>query len=91
MIRLSQIHPLPYEELNAAIAGIPYVLIVEESSTQASIHDSLALHLLAERIDYLDLGGEYVTHGNTQTLYKHHRLDGESLADFILEVLKVEE
>ena len=38
-----------------------------------------------------DLGREYVPHGDMASLYKHYGLDGQSIADHILEVGQIED
>ena len=42
------------------------------------------------RVTGMDLGGEFVTHGNTVQLYQHYGLDGASVAQKIMEVQRVE-
>ena len=94
VISLKTINPLPVSELRTILGGIKQVLIAEESATNAAIHDTLAKLLLqwsVEHITCIDLGSEYVTHGDVQSLYKHYGLDGKSIAERILEVQKVEE
>jgi len=90
VIRLTQLNPLPVDSIKAAVAEIDHVVFVEETAASASIHDSIAVHLKANQIDYLDLGSEYVTHGDMCSLYKYYGLDAESIAEKILEVRKVE-
>ena len=94
VIGLQQIAPLPLCALRDAVFGMRHVIIAEEASSQAAVHDTLALFLRencdVERVDCLDLGDEYVTHGDMASLYKHYHLDAASIADFILEVRKVE-
>ena len=70
------------------------VVVVEESATGSGVHQELAWqiqHLLPDaKVDGLDLGNRFVTHGALNTLYKYYGLDGQSIADFTREVLKGE-
>jgi 1-deoxy-D-xylulose-5-phosphate synthase len=94
VISLKTIAPLPVEALREALAEIRHLIIAEESFSEAGIHDALARRLQemgeAYRIDYIDLGSQYVPHGDMASLYKHYGLDGQSIADHILEVRKIE-
>jgi 1-deoxy-D-xylulose-5-phosphate synthase len=94
VISLKTISPIPFDQLAEALGGIGHVVIAEEAFAEAAIHDSIACHLRAlpgiRRIDCLDLGREYAPHGDMASLYKHYGLDGQSIADHILEVLKIE-
>ena len=42
------------------------------------------------RVDCFNLGSQFVPHGSVSQLYKKYRLDGQSIADFILGVQTVE-
>jgi len=70
------------------------VVIMEEVCSGSGIGAALGLMLCQKRhelkIYTLDLGSKYITHGSMEQLYKHVGLDGSSVADFVLEVLKVE-
>ena len=94
VIRLTRIAPLPVEALAKALAGFRYVLVVEETAAGAGIHEKLAweLRLLCPhcRVDALDLGKSFVTHGSMDTLYRHYGLDAASVAEKIQEVLSNE-
>ena len=39
------------------------------------------------RVEGVDLGGDFVTHGSTKELYRHYGLDGESIANYTQGVL----
>ena len=39
------------------------------------------------RVDGVDLGADFVTHGSTKELYRHYGLDGESIANYTQGVL----
>ena len=95
VISLKSISPIPFDELDGALREIKHIVIAEEAFAEAAIHNSMACHLRAlpgiRRIDCLDLGREYVPHGDMASLYKHYGLDGQSIADHILEVGQIED
>ncbi len=90
VIRLTRLSPLPVQDCIEALAGIRQVLVVEETANQASVCDHLANQLSGCCVSGLDLGCEYVTHGDMTSLYQHYGLDGQSIAQTIMEVRKVE-
>ena len=86
VIGLKQINPLP--SLCHMLSDIPRVFIVEEVAGNASIHGALAeqiRQLGAHRITDINLGNDFVTHGDRNTLYQQYGLDAESIAKRILE------
>lgn len=90
VVRLLTVSPLPLEELKNAISGISHTVILEECLESGGIHHALTAELLKRcghmRIDSLNLGSGFVTHGSVAQLYRHHGIDGKSVADFIWEV-----
>ena len=91
VLSMKRISPLPIRALAQALGDIPYVLVVEEAASAACIHDSLArIFHYKHRVDALDLGNDYVPHGDVRSLYAHYGLDAASIAKHILEVLKIE-
>jgi 1-deoxy-D-xylulose-5-phosphate synthase len=95
VISLKAIAPLPVDALVDALGGIRHLIVAEEAFSQAAIADTLSCRLRQTgenyRVDSLDLGSHYVPHGDMASLYKHYGLDGASIADFILEVRKIED
>ena len=87
---MHQIAPLPIAELEEKLCGYSTIVIVEESARDAAIHDSLAFHLRklpgVRQILCRDLGNAYIPHGDMASLYKYCGLDGQSIADLIVEV-----
>lgn len=94
VIRLLTVSPLPVEEIIALLSENPHVVIMEECCREAGIGYSLAYALQSRvpgcRVDLRDLENQYITHGNVETLYKTYGLDGQSVADFIMEVRSCE-
>ena len=94
VVRLTKVGPLPVDALEAAIAGVSAVLIVEETARGAGIGPDL-VYQLADRMPdtafaVRDLGGSYVTHGSLNKLYRHCGLDAGSVAAYAKEVLGYE-
>ena len=91
VLSMKRISPLPIRALAQSLGDIPYVLVVEEAASAACIHDSLArIFHHKHQVDALDLGNDYVPHGDMRSLYAHYGLDAASIAKHILEVLKIE-
>ena len=94
VIRLFDVNPLPVAELAEQLAGISSVVVLEECCTGSGVREALAWELSKDMPDLKvygkDLGSWFVPHGSQDTLYKECGLDGESVAKYVQEVLKVE-
>ena len=94
VIRLLSVHQVPEQQLMDVLQKYETIVIVEEAATGSGIREKVAWMLSQEgnnhRVFGLDLGQEYVTHGNVNALYAHHGLDANSIAKYVKEVLKVE-
>lgn len=94
VIRLLSVQPIAYDEIIKAIGPCRHVFVVEEVVANAGIKESLAWnihhHIHDCKVEGFDLGQQYITHGNVNTLYKHCRLDGQSIADRVQEAITVE-
>ena len=94
VLRLLTLAPLPIASIINNLSKNPHVIIVEEVCAESGIRQSLAWELVHNRpdikVDGIDLGHGYVTHGNVQTLYQHYGLDPASIANFVQEVLQNE-
>ena len=94
VLRLLTVSPLPWQQLARQLDGFGTVVIMEEVCNGSGIGSELGFMLAQERPEInfhtLDLGNKYITHGSMEQLYNHTGLDGCSVADFILEVLKIE-
>ena len=92
VMRLQQIHPLPLESIRVMYDGQHSILIAEEAV--GGIAENLAWHMSCmapeAKIAVSDLGNNFVTHGDIGSLYRHCGLDAASLADKMMEVLKIE-
>ena len=89
VIRLLTVNPLPVEQVLACASQKHHFIIMEETCA-GGIGDTLAVQLYKQipgcRVDTLDFGSQYVTHGSVSELYQKYGLDGESVADFVMEV-----
>ena len=94
VLRLLTVSPLPWQQLARQLDDFGTVVIMEEVCNGSGIGAELGFMLAQERPEInfhtLDLGNKYITHGSMEQLYKHTGLDGCSVAEFILEVLKIE-
>ena len=90
VLRLLCIEPLPIEQILPMISENRHIVILEEVAGNSGIGERLACTLYEKlsgcRVDRLDLGHRYITHGNIQDLYNHYHLDAQSVADSIMEV-----
>ena len=66
------------------------IVVMEEVCAHSGIKEALSMELSKYSCDVygIDLGHRFVTHGSVQELYKYCGLDGQSVANFALEVLK---
>ena len=94
VIRLMQIAPLPDKQIVSLLCEYKYILIAEETCDGAGIGDALLASLVnagcSAGIKTLNLGHRYVTHGAVDKLYDHCGLDGNAIANNIMEMLKGE-
>ena len=94
VLRLTCINPLPVKQLAKYLTNIPCAVVLEETCTGSGIRDALNFALSETctntKVYGIDLGNEFVPHGNVDTLYQKYGLDGASVASYVQEVLKVE-
>ena len=94
VLRLLSVGKLPIEDIYAQLADSKNVVVVEEVCAGSGIGSVLASELSQKdpacRVYKIDLGNTYVTHGSVEKLYKHYGLDAESIANYVTEVLRVE-
>ena len=72
------------------MSDTPHVVIVEEAAGGCGIREALAWKLQQLnpeiRTDGIDLGHQYITHGDLKSLYQHYGLDAASIAAYVQEV-----
>ena len=90
VLRLLSVQPLPVKGILENMAKDRPVYVIEEVSGGCGIGDALAmqLHLAGVKgiVRGIDLGHRFITHGSISQLYRHCGLDGESIANSVLEV-----
>ena len=91
VLRLTSVSHFSGTEIVAAMADNAPVVVIEEVCSGSGIREALAweLHKLVPdcRVEGIDLGRNFVTHGSQQKLYEMCGLDSESIAAFAKEVL----
>ncbi len=94
VIRLTRIHPIDMDLLTSALAGYDHILVIEESCNGSGIYPAVFWGLRDRlpkcKFSHLDLGDQFPTHGSIDALYRHYGLEAESIANYVQEVLKVE-
>ena len=87
VLRLLSASHIP--ELNPMIAG-PAV-VIEEACTGSGIREAISWQLPGIQVHGIDLGADFVPHGDQSSLYKFTGLDAGSITDFVCEVVHNEE
>ena len=91
ILRLLTVSALPTREILTEMSEKRRVIVAEEVCTGSGIREALAWELRKLcpdcRVDGVDLGADFVTHGSTKELYRHYGLDGESIANYTQGVL----
>ena len=94
VLRLLKVAPLPVDEIVAKMSSTHHVVVLEEICNGSGIRETLSFELQHQlpdcRVEGIDLGNQYVTHGSVSKLYEHYGLDPESVANFVQEGRKVE-
>ena len=89
VLRLLCLAPLPAEQIIKHLPANSHVVVIEETCRGAGIREALAWdlqHIKKEiRVDGIDLGHRYVTHGALNTLRQHYGLSPQAIADFVQE------
>jgi 1-deoxy-D-xylulose-5-phosphate synthase len=90
VLRLLTVSPLPVYHILTMMSNTHHVVTVEEIAGGCGIREELAWqlqHLNPEiRLDGIDLGRQYITHGDMKSLYQHYGLDAASIAAYVQEV-----
>ncbi len=91
VLRLLTVSPLPVREIVEQLDSCRNLLIAEETCTGSGIHEALSWELVKQipnlKIHAVDLGRNFVTHGNINKLYENCGLDSQSVTKTILGVL----
>jgi len=90
VLRLTQVDALPVRSILDGMSKNKKIVVMEEVCAHSGIKEALSMELSRHCCDVygIDLGHRFVTHGSVPELYKYCGLDGQSVASFVLEVLK---
>ena len=93
VLRLLTISPLPVEAVLEHMAENKQVIVVEETNTGCGIHAQLSVSLRQKNctVEAIDLGKGFVTHGSLSALHRAYGMDGQGIANFVMEVLHRED
>ena len=90
VLRLLTVAPVPVYQVLTMMSKTPHVVVVEEAAAECGIRELLAWklkHLQPDvRVDGIDLGNRFITHGDMKSLYQHYGLDAQSIANYVQEV-----
>ncbi len=90
VLRLLTVAPLPVYNVLTMMSENEHLVVVEEIAGGCGIREELAWALQhikpGIRVDGIDLGRQFVTHGDMNSLYQHYGLDAESITKFVQEV-----
>ena len=91
VLRLQCVAPLNMDTILDKLSTHPHVIVVEEVCAGSGIRQEIAWqlhHRLPDcKVDGIDLGHAFVSHGSAAELYRHHGLDAQAIAKFTQEVL----
>ena len=91
VLRLQEVSQIPAAEILDAMSENRRILVVEEVCNGSGIREAISweIRMLCPDciVDGLDLGADFVPHGNQKLLYKHCGLDEASIARYVKEVL----
>ena len=91
VLRLLQVNPLPMDEIMENIPENCPVIVAEEAGTGSGIREMLHWELGRVRpeirVESINLGGCFATHGNMADLYRHYGLDAEGIAREVCKVV----
>lgn len=95
VLRLLELSELPAEEILQKMPERKTAVVIEEAAANSGIKQALSWALRACcpdcRVSSIDLGADFVPHGDQKTLYAHCGLDPASIVKFVNGVLANEE
>jgi 1-deoxy-D-xylulose-5-phosphate synthase len=95
VLRLLTITPLPVEAIREHMSENKRVFVVEETNSCCGVHAPLAALLYQKgngcAVDAIDLGTGFVSHGSLSDLHRAYGMDGQGIANYVMEVLHRED
>ena len=83
VLRLLSVTHIP--DLSGMVSG--KVVVVEEAAEGSGIKEAVAWNLGGRKVHGIDLGADFVPHGDQNSLYQSAGLDAGSITKFVCEVL----
>ena len=94
VLRLLNLSNFSAEDIISKLSDTKNIIIVEEMTSGSGIRDALSWNLQQNysdiKIASIDLGHDFVPHGNQKKLYEYCGLDEQAIADFAKEMLSHE-
>ncbi len=91
VLRLMSINPLPIQQIKEELGNCRRLVIAEEALNGCGVADALISRLVQVlpdcRFETIDLGSNFVTHGNISELYRHCSVDSKAIVRRVTEVL----
>ena len=87
VLRLLSVTHIP--DLSGMVSG--KVVVVEEAAEGSGIKEAVAWNLGGRKVHGIDLGADFVPHGDQNSLYQYTGLDAGSITNFVCEVVHNEE
>lgn len=88
VLRLQRVDAFAVKTIMEGMSSNRKLVVMEEACAHSGIKEALSMELPSCKVYGIDLGHRYVPHGSIQELYRACGLDGQSIADYILEELK---
>lgn len=88
VLRLQRVDTFAIKTIMEGMSSSRKMVVMEEVCAHSGIKEALSMELPSCDVYGIDLGHRYVTHGSLRELYRSCGLDGQSIADYILEELK---
>ena len=91
VLRLLAVSDLAADQIIMNVSERKHIVVLEEVCSGSGIREALAWEVRQAmpgcRVDGIDLGRNFVTHGDIASLYRHYGLDAQSVCRYIQEVL----
>ena len=91
VLRLLRVNPLPMDEILKYLPENCPIVVAEEAGNGSGIREAISWELgRGARVESINLGGSFATHGKMADLYRHYGLDAEGIARRVCKVIENE-
>lgn len=93
VLRLMRLSDISGRAIMDKLPNSDRVIVLEETCAQSGIKETVSWELAKYgkfRVEGLDLGHRYVTHGSVSALHEHYGISGEKIAEFVMGGVAVE-